>query len=308
MDLDQLQAFVRIVREGSFSRAARALAIAQPTISARMQTLEAEVGGPLVQRGGRTITLTERGASFLPYAQHAISVLAEGIETARLTQWGERGRVTIGAITPLAGSFLAATIARFHRTHPAINLLLKSYPSEQIVALLADGIVRLGLISWPYFAPDLQVLLRLREPLKVMVARTHSLAQRPSVTLAELRQVGEPIFEVNLHGSVDPALTQLIAQAQSLLEVPLDTARNLLLRGMGAALLTPLLVAEELAAGSIVALSISDVASSFRETALVCRSQGSSLSAATHAFIAALQAEAASRKDFIEIAPPTKGR
>lgn len=138
MDLEQLLAFERIVREGSFSRAARSLDIAQPTISARIQALEETVGGPLFLRGGRRIALTERGESFLPYAQHAIAVLAEGVETARLTQSGERGRVTVAAIPSLAGSFLAATITRFHQAHSQVDLLLKVGSSQQIMAMLAD--------------------------------------------------------------------------------------------------------------------------------------------------------------------------
>ncbi|MBO0795369.1 MAG: LysR family transcriptional regulator, partial [Ktedonobacteraceae bacterium] len=73
MDIDQLRTFERVVREGSFSRAARSLDISQPTISARIQALEQEVGGALLQRGGRTIALTERGESFLPYARQAIA-------------------------------------------------------------------------------------------------------------------------------------------------------------------------------------------------------------------------------------------
>lgn len=62
MDTDQLLAFERIVREGSFSRAARALNIAQPSISARIQALEQEVGGPLFLRSGRKITLSSLGS------------------------------------------------------------------------------------------------------------------------------------------------------------------------------------------------------------------------------------------------------
>ncbi|HEX5691219.1 MAG TPA: LysR family transcriptional regulator, partial [Roseiflexaceae bacterium] len=75
MDLHQLMAFERIAREGSFSRAAWSLQIAQPTISARIQALEQEVGGALFVRGGRRVTLTERGESFLPYARRAMEVL-----------------------------------------------------------------------------------------------------------------------------------------------------------------------------------------------------------------------------------------
>ncbi|HEU5198550.1 MAG TPA: LysR family transcriptional regulator, partial [Ktedonobacterales bacterium] len=264
MDLSQLIAFERIVREGNFSRAARTLDIAQPTISARIQALEEEVGGPLFLRGGRVIALTERGQSFLPYAQHVIRVLAEGVETARLTQTGERGRVTVAAIPSLAGSFLAATIVRFRQTHPQVDLLVKVGASKQIMAQLADGIVTLGLISWPYFYPDVRPLLRFRESLKLMVSASHPLAGRESVTLEEVQRAGVPVFEVKLWVSIDPALAQLTAQAQPLIDVPLDTARHLLLRGLGAALLTPLLVAEELAAGRVVALSISDAPPSFR--------------------------------------------
>ncbi|HEV2115503.1 MAG TPA: LysR family transcriptional regulator, partial [Terriglobales bacterium] len=233
MDLDQLMAFERIVREGSFSRAARSLDIAQPTISARIQALEEVVGGPLFLRGGRKITLTERGQSFLPYAQHAMSVLAEGIETARLTQSGRRGRVRVAALPSLAGHLLAATIARFHQAHPQVDLLVKSGSSEQIMALLADGIVKLGLISWPYFNPDLQPLLRFREPLKLMVSTSHPLAGRERVTLEEIQSAGVPIFEVKLWVSIDPALAHVIGRSQPLIEVPLDTARHLLLRGLG---------------------------------------------------------------------------
>jgi DNA-binding transcriptional LysR family regulator len=194
MDLDHLLAFERIAREGSFSRAARSLGIAQPTISARIQALEEEVGGPLFLRGGGKIALTERGESFLPYARHAIAVLAEGVETARFTQSGQRGRVTIAALPSLAGGFLAAVIVRFHQTHPQVDLLVRSAPGDQIMALLADGIVKPGLISWPFFDPELRPLLRLRELLKLLVPASHPLAGRESVALEEVHRMGGLIF------------------------------------------------------------------------------------------------------------------
>jgi DNA-binding transcriptional LysR family regulator len=75
MDIDQLRAFERIVREGSFSRAARALDITQPTISARIAALERTLGGRLFSRGGRNLTLTERVEQFLPYARRVLEVL-----------------------------------------------------------------------------------------------------------------------------------------------------------------------------------------------------------------------------------------
>src|SRR5882724_7765304 len=105
MDLQQLQAFDQIVSLGSFSRAARRLGISQPAISLRMQALEHDVGGPLVLRGGRGVSLTELGRSFLPYAQAAVRAMTTGVDVARETVQGKRGRLLIGTLPSLATAF-----------------------------------------------------------------------------------------------------------------------------------------------------------------------------------------------------------
>src|SRR5882672_640990 len=106
----QLATFERVVREGGFSRAAFALGIGQPAISARIRALEETVGGPLFTRG-RRIGLTALGESFLPYARRALEILGEGVEIARLAQVGKRGRVTIGALGSLAGGLVGPALA-----------------------------------------------------------------------------------------------------------------------------------------------------------------------------------------------------
>src|SRR5260370_28021785 len=108
MDTNQLQAFDMVVRQGSFSKAARALDISQPAISLRIQALEQIVGGPLFVRGGSRLELTELGASFLPYARQALAVLASGIETAQQTRLGARGRVSLATLPALTTGFFAS--------------------------------------------------------------------------------------------------------------------------------------------------------------------------------------------------------
>jgi DNA-binding transcriptional LysR family regulator len=299
MDIEQLITFERIVREGSFSKAARSLNSSQPAISARVQALEQEVGGELFQRGGRRIVLTERGERFLPYARQTIALLTEGMETARLTQTGQRGKVTIATMQSLAGSFLATTIASFHKTHPQVELFANTGHSHQITAMLIDGIVKLGLIAYPFFNPDLKLLLRFREPLKLMVPATHALAGRETATLEEVRKSGEPIFFVKWGPSADQLVSQLAARVEPLIEVPFDTVRYLLLRGIGAAILTPLSVAEELAGGHIAHITISDLPTGFRDSALVCLARGSTLSAAALDFVQVMQEEADKMQQFL---------
>jgi hypothetical protein len=87
MDTQQLLAFQRVVREGSFSRAALTLDIGQPALSARIQALEAKLGGALFSRG-RRVALTPLGTAFLPYARRALETLEEGARVARSAQSG----------------------------------------------------------------------------------------------------------------------------------------------------------------------------------------------------------------------------
>src|SRR5262252_761880 len=136
----QLQAFQRVVRDRGFSRAAFALGIGQPAISARIRALEAAVGGALFTRG-RRVALTALGESFLPYARRALEVLGEGVEIARQAQVGQRGRVTLGALGSLAGGLVGPALAALIVEHPEIDVVAKSGDHERIVELLWDGIV-----------------------------------------------------------------------------------------------------------------------------------------------------------------------
>src|SRR6476661_4078185 len=122
MDQQQLVAFERIVREGSFNRAARLLGVSQATISVRIQALERELGGPLFVRGGRRAALTEAGEAFLPYARRALDVIAAGREAAWHAPAGREGRVVVGAVDSIVDGFLVPVVARYVREHPRVAL------------------------------------------------------------------------------------------------------------------------------------------------------------------------------------------
>jgi DNA-binding transcriptional LysR family regulator len=291
MDLDQLLAFDRVVREGSFSRAAWSLDITQPTISARIQALEQEVGGPLLVRGGRRVALTERGESFLRYARRALAVLAEGVEAARLTQVGQRGRVTVGTLPSLAGGFLASAIARFHTAHPDVELFMRTGHSEQIVDLLRDGVVKVGLITAPTHNPDLAPLLHFREPLVLVAPAGHALVRQHPVTLGEVERESRPFLLVRWGPGMNPVLARLDVQAEPVIELPIETVLHLLRRGIGAAFLTRTFVMDDLAAGRLVEVAVRDLPPLFRESTLAHRARGT-LSAAASDFVAALREEA----------------
>lgn len=291
MDTGQLEAFVRIVREGSFSRAARGLDISQPTISARIQALEREVGGALFVRSGRAIALTERGESFLAYAQRALAVVDEGVEAARLSEAGQRGRVTVGTIESLAESLLVGTLARFHQTHPEVDIFVQAGHSDQIAGMLRDGLVKLGLITWPFFGPDLETLIHFREPMVLVAAPSHAvvgyLAGRPEAALGEILQRAQPFLMARWSPAWVALVTQLAVTPS--VEVPVQTARRLVRSGVGVTLVPRNLVRGDLASGRLVELHAVDFGSMYRESALVRLARGVELPAATAAFVDALR-------------------
>lgn len=285
MDIAQLLAFDRIVREGSFSRAARQLDITQPTISARIQTLEQEIGGPLFVRGGRKLALTERGESFLAYVQRALEVLSEGIEAARLSGEGQRGRITFGALQSLAGGFLAETIVEFHNTHPQVDFYIRTGHSDQIVEMLYDGRARLGLISWPIYNSDLVVLLHFREQLVLVTPANSELATRRKVRLEQVKKVRGHLLNVHWGPSAYNFMALVGEQAGPMSELPIETARYILLRGLGAAFVTRASVAEELQTGKLVEVEVEDLAPAYRESALVCMKRALPLNKVLQSFV-----------------------
>src|ERR671931_1632233 len=97
MHLTQVEGFVEVARQGNLSRAAEALFVTQPALTARLQALEAELGTRLFLRSRRGMELTDAGRAFLPYAERALLALSDGSELV-----AELGRGMAGGRTPRA--------------------------------------------------------------------------------------------------------------------------------------------------------------------------------------------------------------
>lgn len=274
MDTDQLLAFERIVREGSFSRAAWALGLAQPTISARVQALERIVGGPLFIRGARGVVLTDLGTSFLPYARRALEVLEAGVDAARQARAGQRGRVTIGVLESLSGSFLGPVVARYHTEHPQVELMVRAGRHEQLIELLLDGVVGLAIIAWPCadsLVTDLEVLLRLRERVVLVAAPAHPLAAGSSPDEERVTTESRPFLLLRWWLSLPAPVARIAQRARPAVDLPMDTGRQMVLSGAGAGFFPWMQVADAVAVGRLREIEVQGVGPLWRESALVRR-------------------------------------
>ncbi|MBT2457714.1 LysR family transcriptional regulator [Streptomyces sp. ISL-86] len=186
MELRQLQYFVAVVEEAGFTRAAARLHLAQPGISAQIRQLERELGQPLLDRSGRSVTLTEVGEALLPYARAALAAVEGARQVADEFSGLLRGRVTIGVLSGAAvHEFdLAAVLAAFHEQHPCIEVTLAEYSSERMLTALRDGTLDIALVGLADEEPppgvSLQVLID--EPLVAAVAPDDSLVADASST------------------------------------------------------------------------------------------------------------------------------
>ncbi|MGW4893348.1 LysR family transcriptional regulator [Kitasatospora sp. NPDC004240] len=158
MELRQLRYFVTVVEEGGFTRAAARLHLAQPGISAQIRQLEREVGQPLLDRSGRTVTPTEAGAAVLPYARAALAAAENVRRTVQEFTGLLRGRVTLGLVSGAAGGAgepgasegeldVAAVLARFHDDHPGVDIALTEDTSERMLAALGRGELDIAVIG-----------------------------------------------------------------------------------------------------------------------------------------------------------------
>jgi len=147
MELRHLRYLVTVVREGSVTRAAKALQMAQPPLSRQIHQLEEELGVVLLERGTRPLRLTDAGQFF---HEHALSLLdrveAVLMMTRRIGQFehGQQGRFGIGFVGSILYGPLPTMVRRFHAAHPDLQVDLLELTSLQQVSALKEGQIDVG--------------------------------------------------------------------------------------------------------------------------------------------------------------------
>src|SRR5947209_14698362 len=126
VEIDQVQAFVAIVRGGGFTRAASILHLSQPAVSRRLDLLERELGAPLFERIRSGVVLTEAGRAFLPHAEALLTSMRDGADAVRALQGTERGAIALALVGTLASTSLTERLRRFREAHPQVQVRLRT--------------------------------------------------------------------------------------------------------------------------------------------------------------------------------------
>lgn len=186
MELHQLRYFVAVVEQGSFSRAAARLRVAQPSLSQQIQKLEAELGQPLLDRLPRAVVPTEAGRRFLERARRILAEVSDAARCVNDCREALAGRVVIGAIPTIAPALLPGLIRRFARAHPQVTVEVVEEVTDRLLVRLDEGNVDVALISDAHPHTAIHVEPLAEEPLRLAVPAAHPLATRTRVRWVEL--------------------------------------------------------------------------------------------------------------------------
>lgn len=246
MELHQLRYFVAVAQRRSFSRAARELRVAQPSVSQQIQKLENELGTRLLDRTRRGVLLTTAGHALLPRARSALQQLEEArLEMEELSGL-QRGQLSLGALPSVGTYLLPRALSGFHQLHPGIQLHLKQAGSRDLVEQLTDGALDLAILILPVESQPLKAVPLFKEELVLAVPPEHRLAGAQSVALRELADEPFILFQegYELRESVLAACRKAGFKPRVGVDGgEMDSVPRLVQAGLGVALL-PRLVAE----------------------------------------------------------------
>ena len=175
-----------VAEELHFSRAAVRLHLAQSALSAQIRALEAEIGGPLLIRSTRRVTLTPAGEALLNDARGILAAVDGAVGRARALARGEGGALVIGSLGPAPGGLLAPLLARFGARHPDVRVEIRAFDFNDTVEGLRKRRADLAFVYAPLSEPDLEWTPLLSEPRVVVVPRTHRLAAREALRPEDL--------------------------------------------------------------------------------------------------------------------------
>ena len=183
MDLRHLRYFQAVAEELSYSRAAQRLHIAQPALSRAVQEIEAELGGPVLDRNRRHVALTPAGRVLLREIAIVFERWDEALRRVKRTAAGEEGELRLGYIGPPTQPFLGRLLAEYRRRFPRVAIHLEERTPERVWEMLAKGRLSAAFtrpVSTTAVSGLRTVLLR-KERLGAVLPPAHPFAARPSL-------------------------------------------------------------------------------------------------------------------------------
>lgn len=260
MEIDQVETFLAVATFGGFHRAAEALRVSQPAISARIKALEQSLGVSLFARSRSGLTLSEAGRTLRPFAEQLLRTASLARQAVHELQPGSAGPLEIAAALSISVYFLPDVLKHFRRAHPHVIINIRSGHSKEVLDMVLGEEAEIGLAR-SLQHPEVETLSLRDDPL-LLVA--HSSQSPQHSRRARLQQVATWPLIFYERGSSDWTLTQSLFRRAGLvpniaLEVDsIETAKRMVERGLGFAFLPQMAVTGEMRRGKLLPVKILD--------------------------------------------------
>lgn len=223
MELKQLEFFIAVAEELSFTKAAQRLFITQPPLSRQIQQLENEIETLLFIRHPRSIELTEAGLFFY---NHAKNILQQAEEAKLMTR--RIGATTrefkLGFVGSTLFGYLPQIVGNLRAQNPHINIIIEEMDTPQQIQALKSGLIEVGFGRIPIEDPAITTLVLRREPLVVAIPMNHPLAlKKAPLNLSEL---AHEIIILSRVGDRPPSYTGLLLKAFQERQLPSPIIRE----------------------------------------------------------------------------------
>lgn len=290
MHLQDLNVFVMVASERSFSKAAKKLHRTQPAVSQAVHRIEEELGDRLFDRSSRNGSLTEAGVLLREHAVRLLRMASEAEAAVRELQQVRRGRVLIGANEAAVHSVLPM-VQRFAEAHPNAQVEVRRVPSRQMATELLQRTLDFGVLTFQPPEKGLQSISLGSDELVMLAHPKHPLAARKRVTIEE---VGREV--VIAHNDPSPTRERVLrlyerrhAPINIQIALPsLDGIKRAVEMGVGVAVLPRRCALTEIARGQLVAVKVPELGPS-RAVRLIFRRSGE-MSHAADAFLEVVRA------------------
>ena len=260
MEILQLETFLAVATYGGFHRAAGALRISQPAVSARISTLEEALGTRLFEREHGKFSLSIAGKALRPHAEQVLRQVAMARQAVHELHPISGGALPIAASLSICTYLLPEVLKKYQESHPNVVVSVRSGNSAQVLKMVLDGEVDLGLAR-SLNHPEVETIQLRDDPLILVGHPGHPALTRKKVRLEELESV--PIISYD-RGSSDWTLMNGLFRRNGLLpnivlEVEtIEACKRMALRKLGLAFLPQIAVVDELRRGKLRPLEISD--------------------------------------------------
>ncbi len=186
MNVKQLRAFLAVAQYLSFAQAGERLNLSQPALSLTIKSLEEDLGGQLLTRTTRNVSLTPEGETLLPLARQLMADWDNTEELLRQRFTLQMGRVSIAAMPSFAGNLLPGALKTFRGRYPRVNVAVHDVVNEQVLEMVRHRRVELGIGFEPESSNSLSFTPFYMDRFVAVVSTESSLAGRAEVSWADL--------------------------------------------------------------------------------------------------------------------------